>query len=51
MKRKNVENMREIRLWVGQIIIPTVVTVSTVLAIPEVREALKAKAKQVKKKY
>lgn len=48
MKRKNVEAMREVRLWIGQIIVPAVITVGSVTAIPEVRQAIAAKANQWK---
>lgn len=48
MKRKNIDTMREIRLWVGQIIVPAVTVVGSALAIPEVRQAISIKANQWK---
>lgn len=48
MKRKNIDTMREIRLWVGQIIVPGITLAATTLAIPEVREAVGLKATQWK---
>lgn len=48
MKRKNIDTMREIRLWVGQIIVPAVTVVGSALAIPEVRQAISIKADQWK---
>lgn len=48
MKRKNIDTMREIRLWVGQIIVPAVTIVGSALAIPEVRQAVAIKADQWK---
>ena len=48
MKRKNIDTMREVRLWIGQIIVPAVVTIGSVMAIPEVRDAVSVKAKQWK---
>ena len=48
MKRKNIEAAREVRLWIGQIIVPAVTLAATTLAIPEVRQAVAAKAKSVK---
>ena len=48
MKRKNIDTMREVRLWIGQIIVPAVVTVGSVMAIPEVRDTVSVKAKQWK---
>lgn len=48
MKRKNIDAMREVRLWIGQIVVPAVVTVGSVMAIPEVRQAVATKANQWK---
>lgn len=48
MKRKNIEAAREVRLWIGQIIVPAVTLAATTMAIPEVRQAVAAKAKSVK---
>ena len=50
MKRRNIDTMREVRLWIGQIVVPTVTVVGSALAIPEVRSALSAKATEVKQK-
>ena len=48
MKRKNVEAAREVRLWIGQIIVPGVTLLASALAIPEVRQAVAAKAMELK---
>lgn len=48
MKRKNVEAMREVRLWIGQIVVPAVTVAGSALAIPEVRQAVALKASQWK---
>lgn len=48
MKRKNIDAMREVRLWIGQIVVPGVMLASSALAIPEVRQAVAAKATQIK---
>ena len=48
MKRKNIDTMREVRLWIGQIIVPAVTVVGSALAIPEVRQAVATKANQWK---
>lgn len=48
MKRKNIDTMREVRLWIGQIIVPAVTVVGSVMAIPEVRQAVATKANQWK---
>lgn len=48
MRRKNIDAMREVRLWIGQIIVPAVTVVGSALAIPEVRQAIAIKANQWK---
>lgn len=48
MKRKNIDTMREVRLWIGQIIVPAVTVVGSVMAIPEVRQVVATKANQLK---
>ena len=52
MKRKNIDAMREVRLWIGQVIVPGVITFGAVMQIPQVRDAVvkigvKAKDKAV----
>lgn len=48
MKRKNVEAAREARLWIRDIFVPGVMLLTTTLAIPEVRQAVASKAKEIK---
>lgn len=48
MKQKHIDAAREARLWIGQIIVPTATLVATVIGIPEVRQAIAAKANSVK---
>lgn len=48
MTYKQIEQAREIRLWITQIIVPTTVVVSTLASIPEVRFAAKRKFEDVK---
>lgn len=48
MSYKSIERSREARLWIGQIIMPTITMVGSVLAIPELRDAIACKAKAVK---
>lgn len=50
MTYKQIETMREIRLWIGQIVVPAATVAATTLMIPEVRQAVAAKAKEVKQK-
>lgn len=46
MTYKQIEARREVRLWIGQIIVPTVVGIMAVS--PEAREAVKSKYVEVK---
>lgn len=48
MTYKHIEAAREVRLWIGQIVVPAVMLATSTLAIPEVREAIAAKANSVK---
>jgi hypothetical protein len=48
MTYKQIEASREVRLWIGQIIVPAITVGVTMLAIPEVRQAISAKARDVK---
>ena len=55
MKRKNIDAMREVRLWIGQVIVPGAITFGAVMQIPQVRDAVvktgvKAKDKTVETK-
>ena len=49
MKRRTIDTMREVRLWVGQIVVPAITLAATSMAIPEVRQAVAAKASQWKR--
>lgn len=49
MTYKQIEAAREARLWIGQIIVPTVTLVASTLVIPEVRQAVAAKATEIKR--
>ena len=48
MKRKNVDTMQEIRLRVGQIVVPGLITVGAVMQIPGVKEGVDEKIQQTK---
>lgn len=48
MKRKNIDTMREVRLWIGQIVVPAITLAASTMAIPEVRKAVATKALQWK---
>lgn len=49
MTYKQIEASREARLWIGQIIVPAVTFAATTITIPEVRSAIAAKAKEIKR--
>ena len=49
MTYKQIEGGREIRLWIGQIIVPAITVAASTLAIPEVRQAIAAKANDIKR--
>lgn len=49
MTYKQIEASREARLWIGQIIVPAITLVGTSMAIPEVRQAVAAKASEIKR--
>lgn len=48
MTRKQLDTMREVRLWVGQMIIPSVTLGAALMANPDVRNMVSWKAQQVK---
>lgn len=50
MTYKKIEAAREVRLWIGQIIVPAATVAITAMTIPEVRQMIAAKADSVKYK-
>lgn len=48
MKQKHIDAAREARLWIGQIIVPAVTVVSTMMCVPEVRRAVADKYQKAK---
>ena len=48
MTWKQLETRRETRLWLSQIVMPAITFAATTLAIPEVRQAVAAKARSIK---
>lgn len=48
MKRKTIDASREVRLWIGQIFVPAITLAATTMTIPEVRQAVAAKARSIK---
>lgn len=51
MTYKQIETSREVRLWIGQIIVPAVSLAVTAMAIPQVREPIVSKVKSVKESF
>lgn len=48
MTYKQIEASRELRLWIGQVIVPAVTMAVALASIPEVRNAASAKLEQLK---
>lgn len=48
MTRRQIDASRERRLWISQVIIPSLTLVATAMTIPEVRETVKAKANEIR---
>lgn len=51
MTYKQIEASRELRLWIGQAIVPAVSVTAVVLANPDVRNAAKEKLDNIKRKF
>ncbi|WP_304643276.1 hypothetical protein [uncultured Parasutterella sp.] len=51
MTYKQIEASRELRLWIGQVIVPAVSVTAVVLANPDVRNAAKEKLDNIKRKF
>ena len=49
MTHRQVETIREIRLWVGQIIVPAITVAATMMTVPEVRQAVVTKIGKTKR--
>ena len=48
IKYKHIEAARELRLWIGQIVVPGVIMTTTMMSIPEVRYAVSSKINNMK---
>lgn len=51
MTYKQIEASRELRLWIGQVIVPAISVAAVVLANPDVRDAAKEKLEDIKRKF
>ena len=51
MTYKQIEASRELRLWIGQVIVPAVSVTAVVLANPDVRKAAREKLDNIKRKF
>lgn len=50
MTYKQIEASRELRLWIGQVIVPAISVSAVLLANPDVRRAAAEKVESVKQK-
>ncbi len=48
MTYKQIETSREIRLWIGQIIVPAASVAVAILSIPAVRQTIERKTQSIK---
>lgn len=48
MTYKQIEASREVRLWIGQVIVPAIGVAAVAMSNPEVRKAVSKKADDVK---
>lgn len=48
MSHKQIEASRELRLWIGQVIVPAAVVAAFILRNPKTRQAISNKANKVK---
>ena len=48
MKYKHIEAARELRLWIGQVIVPVIAFAAGTLAVPEIRNAVSTKINNAK---
>lgn len=48
MTYKQIEASREVRLWIGQVIVPAIGVAAVAMSNPEVRKAVGQKAEDVK---
>lgn len=48
MTRRQIDASRERRLWISQVLMPAITMAAGLMAIPEVRETVKAKATEAK---
>lgn len=51
MTYKQIEAIREMRLWIGQVIVPTVGVLVALLANPEVRQAASQKVEDINQRF
>lgn len=48
MTYKQIEASREVRLWIGQVIVPAIGVAAVVMSNPEVRRTVSNKTREVK---
>ena len=48
---KGTDRSREVRLWIGQIVVPVITLAASLTTIPEVRETISQKFIDIKQKF
>lgn len=51
MTYKQIEASRELRLWIGQVIVPAISVAAIVLTNPDARNMAKEKLEDIKRKF
>ena len=51
IKYKHIEAAREARLWIGQVIIPSITILGSAMLIPEVRQRVKDTVCEIKSNF
>lgn len=51
IKYKHIEAAREARLWIGQVIIPSITILGSAMLIPEVRQRVKDTVHEIKSNF
>lgn len=51
MTYKQIEASRELRLWIGQVVVPAAAAAAVVLSNPELKNAVKEKFESIKDRF
>lgn len=50
-KRQRIDASREVRLWIGQVIVPAITGAGVLLSIPGVKEKVAEKVHNIKRRF